>query len=157
MNSSAPFYNRHPWNRWVGMVLITSIVVLIAGATTPWILLIPCLIWFYRNTRQDFTRTGCLQQCGYFSGSKYLKYWIYEERRGYKDVALLLPLENTEPGHWELYIPNDDLWRQTVPSWAADRRPEIASRIAEGWKAKDIHIPADAADAQQSQFDQSRI
>jgi hypothetical protein len=29
-----------------------------------------------------------------------------------------------------------------VPSWAWERRSEIAVRIAEGWKSKDFHLPA---------------
>jgi len=50
---------------------------------------------------------------------------------------------NTEPGHWELFIPTDSEWRATVPFWARDRRTEIAARIAEGWKLKDFHLPKD--------------
>jgi len=129
------------------MAIVFFLGVTIAGATTPWILLLPLLICGYRSTRRNTARTTSLRQFGYFPGSQHFKYWIYEERHGYADVALILPIENTEPGHWELYIPQDDLWRQTVPNWAADRRLEIASRIAEGWKAKDFHIRTNAGSA----------
>jgi hypothetical protein len=58
-----------------------------------------------------------------------------------RDVAaLILPVDNTEPGHWEMFIPTDSVWRTTVPSWAWERRLEIATRIAEAWKPKDFHL-----------------
>ena len=56
-------------------------------------------------------------------------------------VALILPVENTEPGHWELFIPDDAKWRATVPDWAKDRHQEIALRIGQAWKPKDFHLP----------------
>jgi hypothetical protein len=147
MISRTPFYNRHPGNLWLGMAMLIGILVAIAGATTPWLLLLPLLIWAYQTARRSAMRTTRLQQFGYFSGSRHNTSWIYEERHGNMDVALLLPLSHTEPGHWELYIPKDDVWRKLVPGWAADRRLEIASRIAEGWKAGEVHIPTDSANA----------
>jgi hypothetical protein len=57
-----------------------------------------------------------------------------------------MPVENTELGHWELFIPDDAKWRATVPDWAKDRRREIALRITEAWKAKYFHLPNDLKD-----------
>jgi|HubBroStandDraft_6_1064221.scaffolds.fasta_scaffold332241_2 hypothetical protein len=68
---------------------------------------------------------------------------VYEERHRHSLVALILPVGNTEPGHWELFIPDDTKWRATVPEWACDRREEIALRIGEAWKPKDFHLPND--------------
>jgi hypothetical protein len=84
-----------------------------------------------------------LNKKGYFSGRRLNEYWIYEEMQGNSVAALMLPVANTEAGHWELFIPTDSEWRATVPSWAWERRAEIAARIAEGWKLKDIHLPKD--------------
>jgi len=46
-----PFYNRHPWNQRIGIAMGIGIAVAIAGATTPWVLVVPLLIWAYRSTR----------------------------------------------------------------------------------------------------------
>ena len=84
-----------------------------------------------------------LNKKGYFSGRRVNEQWVYEEVQGYNVVALILPIANTEPGHWEMFIPTDAEWRTAVPSWAWERRLEIAARIAEGWKPKDFHLPKD--------------
>ena len=86
---------------------------------------------------------GALRDRGYFSHWQGPGQWVYEERHGYSLKAFILPIENTEPGHWEMFIPDDAKWRATVPDWARDRRQEIALRIAEAWKPKDFHIPDD--------------
>lgn len=57
--------------------------------------------------------------------------------------AFTAPLANTEPGHWEFFVPNDADWRITVPDWAQDRRREIVPRIAHHCRAADVHYPAD--------------
>ena len=140
---SPPFYNRAPWNLLIGASLLNVLLCALALATTPWLLLIPIFGWIYLTSYRDLVRRSQLKKKGYFAGSMYRGYWIYEEQRGYSTEALLLSVENTEPGHWELFIPDDAQWRRTVPGWALDRRKEIAGRIAEGWKAKDIHFPKD--------------
>lgn len=138
-----PFYNRAPWNLIVGLSLFCVMVAAIALFTTPWILLIPFVIGMYVFARRNIVRTMSLKQKGYFSGRQVNEHWIYEERQGFVTAALVLPVSNTEPGHYELFIPEDALWRSTVPSWARDRREEIALRISEGWKARNFHLPKD--------------
>lgn len=70
----------------------------------------------------------------------------YEEMQpGYQGPsrAFTVPLANTEPGHWEFFVPNDADWRITVPDWAQDRRTEIVPRIARCCRPNDVHYPAD--------------
>ncbi len=58
-------------------------------------------------------------------------------------MQLKIKLENTEPGHWELFVPTETEWRATVPVWAVDRREEIIQRIAPYFKNTDVHYPDD--------------
>jgi hypothetical protein len=138
-----PFYNRDPWNLIFGFAGAIAVAVCIALAATPWMLLVPLLVWAVVSNRRHFRRKWALRDKGYFSHRQGQDHWIYEERQGYSLVAFILPVANTEPGHWELFIPDDAKWRATVPVWALDRRKEIALRIAEEWKPKDFHLPSD--------------
>jgi hypothetical protein len=81
-----------------------------------------------------------LRNKGYYAGRQLREHWIYEEVDKFSIAAFLLPVANTEPGHWELFIPDDAKWRTMVPDWAKDRRKQIAVRIAEAWKPKDFHF-----------------
>jgi hypothetical protein len=138
-----PFYNREPWNLVIGFAAAIAAAISIALATSPWIFLVPLVAWAIVSIRQHFRRKWALRDRGYFSHRHGQGQWVYEERHGYSLVALILPVENTEPGHWELNIPDDTKWRATVPEWARDRRKEIALRIGEAWKPKDFHLPND--------------
>lgn len=149
MNQSTgnrPFYNRSPWNLIIGAIFFFAVGISIAAATTPWILLVPLVLWAIRSIKRFVQRQTGLDNRGYFSHAQN-HHWIYEERHGYSLAALILPLENTEPGHWELFIPEDAKWRATVPDWAKDRRKEIALRIAEAVKPRDFHLPQDLRDS----------
>jgi hypothetical protein len=137
-NRQSQFYNRIPW--YPLLAIATMAFVVVATATAPWLLLLPILAWVYDTVRLYRRRKSQLKNLGYFSGSQYHDYWIYEERRGRSVVALLLPLERTDPNLRELFIPDEDMWRKTVPCWAADRRVEIALRIAESWKPAHFHF-----------------
>jgi hypothetical protein len=85
-------------------------------------------------------RSLLLNEKGYFSGTRSHERWIYEEMQGRSVVALILPTVQTEIVRKEIFIPTDSESRSTVPEWARERRAEIASRIAEGWKSKDFHL-----------------
>jgi hypothetical protein len=111
--------------------------------TTPWVIWPIFFMWLGATVYRNFIRSTRLSKKGYFSGRRVNEHWIYEEMQGLTVAALVLPIVNTEPGHWELFVPNDSEWRLAVPSWAWERRFEIASRIAEGWKPKDFHLPKD--------------
>jgi len=141
--SKLVFYRVDPWNLVFGVVAVTFGFVQIARATSLWMLLVPLLMIIYSFVKRETLRSLSLRNKGYFPGRRLRDYWLYEEVQKYSVLALLLPVANTEPGHWELFIPNDEQWRATVPDWARDRRKEIALRIAEGWKAKDFHLPND--------------
>jgi hypothetical protein len=111
--------------------------------TPPWILWPIFFLWLYATVYRSVTRSMQLNKKGYFSGRRMNEHWVYEEMQGHDVVALILPTAHTGPGHRELFIPTDPEWRAAVPSWAWERRSEIATRIAEGWKPKDFHFPKD--------------
>ena len=138
-----PFYNRAPWNLVIGFAATIAVAISIAVAATPWIFLVPLVAWAIVSIQHQSARKSALRNKGYFSHRQGPDYWVYEERHGYSLVALILPVANTEPGHWEMFIPDDAKWRATVPDWARERRKEIALRIGEEWKAKDFHLPID--------------
>lgn len=113
-----PFYNREPWNLVIGIAAAIAVAINIGLATTPWIFLVPLVAWAIVSIRQYLQRKWALRDRGYFSHRHGPNLWVYEERHGYSLVALILPVENTQPGHWELFIPDDANWRATVPEWA---------------------------------------
>lgn len=139
------FFVRDPLSGVFWCVASTVGMVNFGRSTTPWILWPIFFLWLYVTIFRNVTRSMRLNKKGYFSGRRSNENWIYEEMQGYHVVALVLPIANTEPGHWEMFIPTDAEWRATVPSWARERRSEIAARIAEGWKPKDFHLPKDLA------------
>jgi hypothetical protein len=141
-----PFYNRAPWNIVIGFAAAIAVAISIANATSPWIFLVPLVAWAIVSVRRHLRRNWALRDRGYFSHWQGPGQWVYEERHGYSLNAFILPIENTEPGHWEMFIPDDAKWRATVPDWARDRRMEIALRIGEAWKPKDFHLPNDLKD-----------
>ncbi len=135
------FYRVDPWNLVIGVVVITFGFIQIARSTSLWILLAPLLMFLYAFVKRETLRSMSLRNKGYYPGRRLYDHWMYEEVQRYSIVAPLLEVANTEPGHWELFIPDDTKWRATVPEWARDRRREIALRIAERWKPKDFHLP----------------
>jgi hypothetical protein len=137
------FFTRDPLAGMFWTVAITVGGVNLGRSTSPWILWPVFFLWLYLTIARNVTRSMRLHKKGYYSGRRLNGYWIYEEMQGYDVVALLLPVTNTDPGHWEMFIPTDTEWRAAVPSWAWERRSEIAGRIAEGWKPKDFHMSKD--------------
>jgi hypothetical protein len=138
-----PPYRRNPWGILVVVVAGSIGFVNLARATSPWLVLVPLTLIVYGFLKQELVRTLSLNRKGYFTGRRYREHWIYEERRGFEIAALMLPVANTGPGHYEMFIPKDAAWRATVPDWARERREEIALRIAERWRQKDFHLPSD--------------
>ncbi len=134
--------HKPPWNLMVGFVLLTGICVALARVFGLWLLVIPVLMAAAYLTRRA-KRTVGLRRKSYFGGRRAGTYWVYEEIRDGRLLTLELPMENTEPGHYELFVPEDAAWRAAVPEWAADRRDEIVHRIAERLKSADLHLPDD--------------
>jgi hypothetical protein len=137
------FYNRSPWNLIIGLSVLVMILVGIALLTSLWILLVPIVLVVLPQLKFRLTRVIQLRRKGYFSGRRVRENWIYEELQGSKCISLILNVEYTEPGHHEIFIPNQTEWRESVPAWAQDRRDEIAKRIAEAWDTNDFHYPND--------------
>ena len=135
-----PFYNRHPWNLLLGLGIITALFVVLAAATSWWLLLTPVVLIAGSYVRTQAIRAYALMTVGHHSRSIRHGRLIYEERHARRIRSLILELENTEPGHYELFVPPDLVWAQSVPHWATARRIEIAERIAASWRRDDVHI-----------------
>jgi hypothetical protein len=142
-NRYPTFYNRDLLSAVFFGVAGTVGLINLARSTTPWILWPIFFLWLYSTIARNVVRGMRLNKKGYFSGRRLHENWIYEEMQDRNVVALILPIVQTEIGRKEIFIPSDSEWRSTVPEWARERRTEIASRIAEGWKPKDFHLPGD--------------
>ncbi len=110
-----------------------------------WLLIVILLLVGYVQLKWRVKRRMQLSRRGYFSGRLLhdQNIWVYEELRNDTVVSLSLKVDHTEPGHWELFFPDKQEWKASVPEWASDRRVEIAVRVSEGWKARDFHFPND--------------
>lgn len=108
-----------------------------------WLLLIIPLWILYAVIKKSIMRTFSLRRYGYFGGGYSHGASIYEEYIRGKLMQLKIKLGNTEPGHWELFVPTETEWRSTMPAWAVERREEIIQRIAPHFKNTDVHYPDD--------------
>lgn len=143
------FYGRDPWNSVIRFGVVAALLCALTVSIGPravaaifagLIALLATLV-----LRQRFIRWSDLRQKGYFGGRRVLDTWVYEDRDGAEVRSLALELSNTEPGHYELFLPSQSVWRTSVPGWAQDRQQEIVQRIAERLKSRDIHAH-DASD-----------
>ena len=142
-NRYPTFFTRDPLSGAFWCVAGTVGLINLGRSTSPWILWPIFFLWFYATLYRGVIRSMRLSKRGYFSGRRLNEHWVYEEMMDRNVVALILPVTRTGHGRVELFIPTDSEWRAIVPSWAWDRRSEIATRIAEGWKQMDFHLPSD--------------
>lgn len=140
------FYNRHPWNLIVGFGCLVAVLFWIAVMISPWVVAGIFALIAFLVLKERFIRWRDLRRKGYFGGRQVKGVWVYEERHGAHVRSLTLKMENTEPGHYELFLPSESVWRTSVPAWAQDRQREIVERIAERLDSSDIH----ASDAPRS-------
>lgn len=108
-----------------------------------WLLLILPAWIFYSMVSLRVKRTYNLKRYGYFGGSFKQGKCTYEEYFMGELRNLRINLENTEPGHWELFVPTESEWRAYAPDWATNRRREIIERVVPYLKSSDVHYPAD--------------
>jgi hypothetical protein len=64
---------------------------------------------------------------------------VYEEMNIGVSRKLEFPLDNTEPGHWEWFVLDEEKWEESVPEWARTRRTEIVGRMRTAMKPSDVH------------------
>jgi hypothetical protein len=126
---------------WIAVgFFIFAPLLAIGSATSYWVMLLPpglvALLYLKRWTSRKIS----LSRKGYYRGSMKGDYWVYEERQGSEIRSLAVGIVNTEPGHWEIFMPSELDWNETMPEWALGGRTEIGQRIAEGWSAEDFHI-----------------
>ena len=62
-----PFYNRAPWNLILGFAFFFALGIGFAAMTTPWIFLVPLVLWAFVSLRRHFRRQFRLRDKGYFS------------------------------------------------------------------------------------------
>jgi len=134
------FYNRHPWNLTIALAVFSAALLSLAAATSWWVLIAPFGIAGAIYCWRRIVRFVALSRDGYFSRRTPQSALLYEELHESKIRSFTLKLENTEPGHFELFVPSDVEWKQEVPDWAIGRRIEIAERIAKHMRREDVHI-----------------
>jgi hypothetical protein len=120
--------------------------VALSAVTTWWLLPAPLIVLSFLAGGRPVARAYSLVVAGYHAASVGARL-RYEERSGLSIRHFELNLENTEPGHYELFVPAQEEWTRTVPDWAQNRRDEIASRIRKSWRRDDVHFPEEGADA----------
>lgn len=135
-----PFYNRDPWNLLIGFASMMVLLLVLAAVTSWWLLLAPIVPVVAIHAWIQARRVYALMTIGFHSRTIRQGRLIYEERSGRWTRSFILNLEITEPGHYELFVPSESEWAQSVPHWAAERRAEIAERIANSWRRDDVHI-----------------
>lgn len=134
------FINRDPWNLIIGLGGILLFLLVVSAATSWWVLLVPFVLIMLVKIWQQFKRVYSLTSRGFHSEQIRKGQLRYEEIHNSKSRSFVLKLENTESGHYELFIPNESAWLTSVPDWAHDRRNEIAERIAQTWRRNDVHL-----------------
>ena len=134
------FYNRRPWNVIIGLGGLTAGLFAFAAATSWWVLLAPLALIAIVNVYRQVVRAYALAMDGYHAQSIRGGKLRYEEIHGSRIQSFSLKLENTEPGHYELFIPDETRWAEIAPDWAGQRRLEIAERIAKSWRRSGVHL-----------------
>ena len=137
------FLSRNPWNQIIGTYVFAGVLYGLSVLISPWIIVAIISFFLLSFLRERIVRSIHLRKKGYYSGSWHRGKWLYEEIRDGGVESILLEIENTDPGTYELFVPNNETWRATVPAWARDRRSEIAGRISEAWKPREFHFPDD--------------
>ncbi|HQS60018.1 MAG TPA: hypothetical protein PKZ37_16700 [Gallionellaceae bacterium] len=133
------------WSFIVGVYIIAVILYGIGQLFSPWIFVgIPVTLialYFYNGINRYFS----LRHKGYFAGRLRGDQVVYEERGNSETHKIKLNLENTEHGHYELFIPTAQEWCVVAPVWTMNRRQEIITRItlSKCLKESDIHYPND--------------
>jgi hypothetical protein len=97
----------------------------------------------YTVSKQYLKRKISLNRFGCFGGGRERVTIVYEEIVNGELLQLQIKLENTEPGHWELFVPTESEWRLNVPERAMHRRDEISERIRPFFNNRDIHFSDD--------------
>jgi len=115
-NRDHTFLTRDPLAGAFWCVACTVGLINLGRYTTPWVIWPIFFLWLGATVYRNFIRSRRLSKKGYFSGRRLNEHWIYEEMQGPNVAALVLPVANTEPGHWEMFIPTDAEWRTAVPS-----------------------------------------
>lgn len=134
------FYNRHPWNLVIGFTSVGGIVVAMAAMTSWWFLMAPVGLIAILHLWRQAQRVYGLATRKYHVDTIEVDRLRYEERSATGRRFFTLALNNTEPGRYELFVPDERDWARKVPEWAQSRRAEIAMRIATSWRCEDVHV-----------------
>ncbi len=129
----------------LGIIGIISVVAYAVSLVfNPLFLLLILPAWIlYSMIEQNMKRRYNLKRYGYFGGGFEKGACKYEEYNMGKLREFKLKLENTAPGHWELFVLTESEWRSIVPDWAMNRRIEIIERIIPYFKSTDVHFSDD--------------
>lgn len=133
------FYNRDPWNLIVGFGCLAAVLFWIAVMISPWVVAGIFALIAAAVLKERFIRWRDLRRKGYFGGRRVKEAWVHEERHGTHVRSLTLKMENTEPGHYELFLPSEISMADLSSSVGAGppngigKEEYLAQMESEGW------------------------
>lgn len=111
-------------------------------------LIVAAVGWFgFRAYWSVTKRKRELVQRGYTAGRRVGTAWVYEELHHGEILGIELPLEYAGRGEYDIRVPGEKTWRNTMPAWARDRREEIVGRLGTVFKHSQMHVDPDPPDA----------
>jgi hypothetical protein len=93
--------------------------------------------------RQTLRKRELLRR-GYYIGRRVGTHWVYDELQDGFIESLEFPLEYIGRGEYDIHIPGQQDWRNSMPTWARERREEILERLATVFKRSQIHFGPDS-------------
>jgi hypothetical protein len=124
----------------VGALVLLARGEIVAGVITAAVTLFAFrLFWNATRRRRELLRRG------YFAGQRVGSRWVYEELHQGEAVALEFELEYAGRGAYDIRIPGELAWRDTMPAWARGRREEIIERLGTVFKRSEMRTETDPA------------
>ena len=95
------------------------------------------LLWTSSRRKRELSGRG------FHVGRRVGTHWVYEELHGGEVVSLELELGYVGRGEYEIHIPSERAWRDTMPEWARERRGEIVDRLGTVFRRSDMRMHDD--------------
>ena len=137
-----------------GLVVTVGIAALAVSMAYPMLFVIPGFGWdklvpaalgflVLRLLWNSSRRKRELSGRGFHLGKRVGTHWVYEELHDGEVVALELALEYVGRGEYEIHIPGERAWVDTMPAWARQRRSEIVERLGTRFKRSQMRMHDD--------------
>jgi hypothetical protein len=122
------------------MAVMAGLVALTHGAVIDGAIVIAVALFIFRRFWNGTRRKRELLRRGYFAGQRAGAQWIYEELHQGEVLAIEFTLEYAGRGGYDIHIPGELAWRETMPAWARERREEIVERLGAVFKRSEMHV-----------------